>query len=196
MAGDVFANESELDMTFNTEGTTADDLNSGGLVTKECHAHLLIANVKKEAKPGKVPCLVFDMQVLAADAEGQKGKFIFHRINLAKGNYTEGKEKKLIDLGPLTDGAMKSLLKFALGLQLITAEQIGAKDLRVPWSQAAGKQCMSHLRHGSEYTTDSGETKKGQIGIQFGEVYPVDDERVKDWPKDAEATSPTNLNDF
>lgn len=194
--GDVFANESELDMTFDTTGTTADDLNSGGVVTKECHAHLLIANVKKETKEGKVPCLAFDMQVLAADQADQKGKFVFHRINLRKGVYEE-KTSKLIDTEPLTEGAMKSLLKFALGLGLITADQIGTKDLRVPWSQAAGRQCMSHLRRGSEYDDKkTGEKKPGQIGIQFGEVYPVDDERVKDWPKDAEATSPTNLNDF
>lgn len=195
MAKDAFAAEDELDTSFDTSGTTADDLNSGGVVVKECHAHLVVANVKKEAKEGKVPCLVFDMQVLADDA-GQKGKFVFHRINLFKGIYKEvDKKNVLIDKEPLSEGALKSLLKFALGLELIAPEDIGKKDLKIPWSKAPGKHCMSHLRHGSDYEKD-GEKKKGQIGIQFGEVFPLSDERVKDWPRDTEAATGTNLDDF
>lgn len=194
--GDVFANESELDQVLDTEGTSADDLDSGGFVTEECKAHLLVTDVKKEAKEGKVPCIVLMMQVQAADKDGQKGKFCSHRINLKKAVYSgEGKDKKMIDMEPLSDGAKKSLLKFALGLELIQASDIGKKDLRIPWSQANGRSCMSHLRHGSEYEKD-GKMVKGSVGVQFGEVFPMNDERCADWPRDTESANPTNLNDF
>lgn len=193
MAGrDVFDSEADLDATFDTTGTSADDLNSGGIVTEECKAHLLVVNVKKEAKEGKVPCLVFDLQVMASDKPKQKGKFVYHRVYLKKGVYTgEGKDRKMIDLEPISEGSLKAVLRFALGLSLITPDDIGKKDLKIPWSKATGQQCMSELRLGQE--NDNG---KKYIGIQYGEVFPVGDERVKDWPRDAEAGSATNLEDF
>lgn len=194
--GDVFANEADLDETIDSSFTSADDLNEGGLVSEECKCHLLVVDVKKEAREGKVPRLRFDLQVQASDKPRQRGRFLYHSINLKKGVY-EKKTGKLLDLEPLSEGSEKAKLRFALGLGLIAQEDIGKKDLKIPWSKAFQKHCLADLKRGSEIEDKTTHEKKpGFIGIQYGEVFQLDDERCKDWPRDLEASNPANLDDF
>lgn len=195
-AKDAFAAADDLDETVDSSFTTADDLNSGGTVSEEGKVHLVVQNVKKEAKEGTVPRLKFDLQVMAAEKPAQKNKFVYHSINLKKGVY-EKETSKLIDLEPCSEGSEKMKLRFALGLGLITKEDIGKKDLKIPWSQAVGKHCFADLKRGQEQEDKkTGQKKPGFIGIQFGEVYPLDDEKCKEWPRDTEASKSTNLDEF
>lgn len=196
MARDAFAAADELDETVDSSFTSGDDLNSGGTVTEECKVHMVVQHVKKEAKEGSVPRLKFDLQVLASDKSAMKNKFVYHSINLKKGVY-ENQTGKLIDLEPCSEGAEKMKLRFALGLGLIRKEDIGKKDLRIPWSQAVGKHCLCDLKRGQQIEDKTtGEKKPGYVGIPFGEVFPLDDEKCKDWPRDTDAAGSASLDDF
>lgn len=182
MSADIFSDEETL---FDTSEVSADELDSGGLVDKPGHFHMMVNGVQmiRPEKESDLPAIRVDMQVLADSKTGQKGKMLFHKIYLRSRDPDDPERKKVI---PLSKGSMKAVLRFAVGMGLITKEQIGSPSLRIPWHMLDGKQCVAKVAM-EPRKKDGKETGEHDARIPYGEVYDPRDERMSSVEKDPEA---------
>lgn len=201
--GSGFAPEpDELDQycTVNTEGMTAESLQSGNFVNVEGNYHWLVADYKLNAEEKKTPTLEIDCQVQDAPYPTKEqcdmvGKVYKHKIYLA--SVDKDKDGNFLGMKPPKEGSVKMALRFALGLKLIEPDQIGQPNLKIPWKLCKGRQfCASIKGRKDDYTDkDGNKVEKIKYEIPFGESYPVDAEEVADWPKDLQAVAMANAMD-
>lgn len=197
---------SELDSfsSFDTEGVDVDSLTSGGSVAAPGRYHFEVTDIKVEdgqpyedessgvQRYKKTPAIVFYMTVLPAEygteaEKAQRGKIHFHRVYVRKLTRGEDGSDTPDELGPPSEGALKSILRFALGLGIISDTDIGRSDTKIPWSRAENAQCCGELKKEKLTNKQKERGLKERLQINYGEVYQPDDERVADWPKDEEA---------
>ena len=173
------------DTTFDTSGVSPDELDSGGMIDEEGYYHCICNGVTKFAEEGKLKNLRVDFQVCPGVDSPQKSRMMFHRVYL-QGWKDRPAEGVAGVAGPLSAGAMKSLLRFAIGMNLIKKEDIGSTKLSIPWHLLEGRQAVIHVKKEKKTDAKTGKEIPGQFEcrIAYGEVYPVDHERVASVKKD------------
>lgn len=171
----------------------AGELGGGGdLVNKPGRYHFEVTDVVADldtvnSRSGKAksPSIRFDLLVLhTVEGQSPAGSRMFHRIYVgASGG------------GPPKEGAIKSALRFAIGLGLAHEEEIeGVKRVicnhtnttRFPlpaWLGAKGKHFMAAVAEEKQQDDQAGEPR---LVIPFGRCYQPNDERVSDWPKNVD----------
>lgn len=171
-------------------GVDANELGGGGdLVNKPGRYHFEVTDVVADldtvnSRSGKAksPSIRFDLLCLhTVDGQSPAGSRMFHRIYVgASGG------------GPPKEGAIKSALRFAIGLGLAREEEIeGVKRVicnltnttRFPvaaWIKAKGRHFLANV---AEEKQDEQSTGEPRLAIPFGRCYTPYDERVSDWPK-------------
>jgi hypothetical protein len=171
----------------------ADELGGGGdMVNKIGNYHFEVSDVVADldtvnSRSGKAksPSIRFDLLVLhSVDKQSPAGSRMFHRIYVGAAGG-----------GPPKEGAIKSALRFAIGLGLAREEEIeGVKRVvcnatnttRFPltaWLAAKGKHLMAKVIEEKQDEHSSGEPR---FVIPFGRCYQPSDELVADWPKNVD----------
>ncbi len=186
MSSTVFDEFDDFTTVLDTSDVNPDELDSGGMVDEEGWYHAIVNKVERFAEEGKLKNLRVDFQVCPGVKSKQKGKMLFHRIYL-EGWKTKPSEGVPGETGPLTQGGKKSLLRFAVGMGLIQKEQVGSPKLAIPWSLLEGRQAVINVKKEPRKDQATGkENGQFEFRINYGEVYPVHHEKVKDVPKDPE----------
>lgn len=192
MAGDEWGDTTEqADFSLDGEGFSRDDLGPGGeTIDKEGWYHLEVTDVKPDLevvnnKGGdKSPSICFHLLALqTVQGQSPAGSRHYHRIYVgAKGG------------APPSDGAVKSALRFGLGLGLIAEIEKDGRPVMVDKSTGLTKMPVSMwLRaKGMQFVAKVGfKPAEGKFPagyeIPFGRCYQVDDPQVADTPKNKEA---------
>lgn len=175
--------DEELNQTLTSAGHTAESVEGDSQLNKPGYYAFEIEELDREAKQGKTPCIRFDMRIhggVTSDGckvekggkgEAQLNRILFHRM------YTEARGG-----ARLSDGATRITLRFALGLGLITREQIGDPKMTIRWSQARGVRGIVQVMR-----EDDPDGKRGpQFKVAFGQVWPLDHPDVAEVPRPAE----------
>lgn len=168
----------------------AGELGGGGdIVNKAGKYHFEVTDVVADLdtvniKSGKAksPSIRFDLLCLhTVEGQSPAGSRMFHRVYVGSAGG-----------GPPKEGAIKSALRFAIGLGLAREEEIeGVKRVvcnhtnttRFPlqaWLAAKGRHVMAAV---AEEKQDEQSTGDPRFAIPFGRCYQPTDERVHDWPK-------------
>ncbi len=181
----------DQDFAFDGSEYSRDDIASGDSVDKEGWYHFEVVNVKNELDTlgdggkEKSPCIVLTMNVLET-VKGQcpAGSKYFHRVYVAAKGGAAPKE-----------GAVKSALRFGLGLNLLEAMEkdgrevivdAATKSTRIPasiWQRAMGRQCIAKI----VLEKSDNPQFKDKYAIQFGRAYHPLDPSVADVAKNKEA---------
>lgn len=170
-----------LDEVLDTDGMSGEDLDGGGgICDKEGWYHVTVLNIDKNEDEGKLPHYFFGLQILAGDHEDQAGKMIYHRIFNKSWIDSSDHDKGMKEP---SEGSKKMKLRFAAGLGLISKEDIGKPNLRIPWSEADGVQAVCKVVKESR----GDDPNKFDFRIPYSEIYQVNDPKVENVPKDQEA---------
>ena len=186
------------DLFYDGDSYDSESLKGGSnSVDKEGWYHFEITDVKLEldtlttSGQKKSPAILFTCMVMQpVEGQSPSGSLLWHRIYLAS---KEG--------GPPAEGAVKSALRFGLGLGILKYAQKDDREIVVDaasgqsrigkgvWLGAKGKQFVSHVK------LEKGEGNyKDKYVIPFGESYHPADPKVVDVPKNTEALASIGIN--
>lgn len=179
------------DFSMDGSEVSASDLGGGDVVDKEGWYHFEIVDVKNEfdtlSDKGKEksPCVVITCNVLeTVKGQSPAGSKYFHRIYVAsKGG------------APAAEGAVKSALRFGLGLGLFFAIEKEGREMIVDgatgsfkimastWQRAAGLQFVAKIKLEKSDNPQFGD----KYAVPFGRCYAPHDPAVADNAKNKEA---------
>jgi len=181
-----------------TEGVTEKDVQpTGSGIAAAGKYHFLITGFTDKNEPGKTSCILLNCTVLEAEypTDAQKAQIdmvLFHRMYYArKAKGEDGQPEKDADgnstnrIIPMEVGGQqaKGILTFAMGIGLLTAEDLNGQQTNMDWNAAVGKQFCAQVT-GKEETYNKQTRMKFEI--PFSAIHPVTDPFVEDWPKNAE----------
>ena len=132
--------------------------------------HVLVESVAKESEG--TPSLKFVFSVLAGTTPGQNNRKIHERLYL-------------------TEKTMQRVYLFANRLGLINTSEFGQPNVRKNWKETVGSQVIVEVQL-REYDKRDG-TKAKTSNITFGGIWKLDDESVKDVPRNSEAVAQASL---
>lgn len=185
--------EEEDELVFNMDASDVkpEDIDhGGGLVDQEGNYHFVCNGVTKFKEDGKLPNVRVDFQCAAGDHEKQVNKMLFHRIYLASWQTKPNKDKGIEGvLAPLSTESKKILLRFSIGMGIISKEDCGNANLRIPFNLLPGRQMCCKVKKEQKKDSDGKKIEEFDFRIPYGEVYPVNHPSVEKTPKDGELVS-------
>jgi len=173
----------ELDAVIEGSDTSQDDLKGGGgMVEKAGYYHVRVQDVVPYSEEGKLPNRRVDLHVLAGTEPSEVGKILFHRIYLMTWE-RDANKVKTGKMAPPSKGARMMAFRFFLGMGLVNKEELGQKDIHLPFSKLPNCQAIVKVVREDK---DSDGKPLDKPNFKVAETYTLDDPKVADVPMDAE----------